>query len=135
MGQIIGLAARLFDPCLFGGKLGFHGAAGTIGRAHRLLLRPKPGKDVEQLAMRLRLDQGAIIVLAVNFNEFAGDRPQGLRTDRLVVDESAGAPIFHLDPAQDQGTIDVDTLALRRDQRRVARRHSNTAVTWPCAAP
>ena len=60
------------------------------------------------------IDQGAIVVLAVDLDQGRADGLEHLHADRLVVDEGAGAPVRHLDAAQDQVAVDVD-IGLRRD--------------------
>ena len=45
-------------------------------------LRVEAAKSVDQLTMRARIDQRAIIMLSVNFDEFARDRAQRLRGRR-----------------------------------------------------
>ena len=61
-------------------------------------------------------------MLAVDLDKLARDRSQGLCADRLIVDERAGAPVLHLDAAQNQRPIDIDILGLRGHQGRMAGR-------------
>ena len=60
------------------------------------------------------IDQGAVVVLAVDLDEGRADGLEHLDAHRLVVDEGAGAPVRDLDAAQDQVAVDVD-IGLRRD--------------------
>ena len=60
------------------------------------------------------IDQGAIVVLAVDLDQGRADGPQHLDAHRLVVDEGAGAPVRNLNAAQDQVAVDVD-IGLGRD--------------------
>ena len=64
--------------------------------------------------MRDGIDQGAVVVLAMDLDQGRADGLEHLDAHRLVVDEGAGAPVRHLDAAQDQVSVDVD-IGLRRD--------------------
>ncbi len=66
---------------------------------HDVLL--EAGEGVEQPAVGRGIDQRALVMLAVNFDQRRADRLQGLHADGLVVDEGAGTAIGQLDPAQD----------------------------------
>ena len=48
------------------------------------------------------LDQRAVVMLAVDFDERRADGAQHLHRHRLVVEEGAGSPVGELDPAQDE---------------------------------
>ncbi len=56
------------------------------------------------------VDQGAVIVLAVDFDQFAANRLERLHADGLVVDKGAAAPVGHLGAAQDQVAVDGEAL-------------------------
>ena len=60
------------------------------------------------------IDQGAVVVLAVDLDQGRADGLEHLHAHRLVVDEGAGAPVRHLNAAEDQVAVDVD-IGLRRD--------------------
>ena len=62
----------------------------------------KAAKRVEQCAMRCRLDEGAVIMLAVNFDQSGAERAQHLNAHRLIVDEGAGAAVGELHTADNQ---------------------------------
>ena len=62
--------------------------------------------------MRRRIDQRALVVLAVDLDERRADRAQHLHAHRLVVDEGAGAAVRELHPAQDEVAVGVDLGAL-----------------------
>ena len=72
--------------------------------------------------MRRRIDQRAVVMLAVDLDERGADRAQHLHADRLVVDEGAGAPVRELHPAQDQVAVGVDLGALGNAARRMVER-------------
>ena len=57
---------------------------------------------IEQGAMGRGIDEGAVVMLAVDFNERRAERAQHLHADRLVVDESAGAAVGELHAPHDQ---------------------------------
>ncbi len=73
--------------------------------SHKLLQRRdilfEAGECIEQPPVGRRIDQRALVMLAVNLHQRGADRLQGLHADRLVVDEGAGPAIGKLHPAQD----------------------------------
>src|ERR1700730_9864521 len=69
--------------------------------------------------MRAWIDEGAIIVLAMNCDECAGDRLQHLCGHPLIVDESAAAAVRQLQAPQNKAAGSVYVLCLCRDHRRV----------------
>ena len=74
------------------------------------------------MAMRAWIDERAVVVLAMNFDQFAGDRPQCLRGHPLIVDESAAAAIRQLQAPQNKAAGGFDVLRLRGHDRRVVLR-------------
>ena len=62
--------------------------------------------------MRRRIDERALVMLAVDLDERGADRAQHLHAHRLVVDEGAGAAVRELHPAQDEVAVGVDLGAL-----------------------
>ena len=71
--------------------------------------------------MRCGLDKGAVVVLAVDFDQRRAERAQYLHADRLVVDEGAGAAVGELhrrtinsSSPQDREQIVVGEHAARR---------------------
>ena len=68
----------------------------------------EPAEGVEDGAVGDRLDQGAVVVLAVDFHKRRADRFQHLHADRLVVDEGPRAAVRELQPAQDEIAFGVD---------------------------
>ena len=99
--QIVGLAGG----ALHAGAMLVEHAVGGAPRLPQLLQRRdilfEAGERVEQPAMGRGIDQRALVVLAVDFDQRRADRLQGLHADRLVVDEGAGAAVGQLHAAQD----------------------------------
>ncbi len=58
--------------------------------------------------MRGRVDQRALVVLAVNFHKLGSDFAQDLYGHRAVVDEGAGAAVRELHAAQDHVAFVLD---------------------------
>ena len=50
-------------------------------------------------------------MLAMDFDEFASNRPQRLCAHRLIIDKGARAPVRHLHATQDEFAFGVDVLA------------------------
>ena len=114
MAQIIGFRACLFDPRLLTCALCLKAADVRKCATHCGGLGHQAAEGIDQLAMRARIDKGAIVVLPMDFDEFAGDHAQGLRGHPLIVDECAAAAIRELHPAQNEDAIGIDILRLRR---------------------
>jgi hypothetical protein len=55
---------------------------------------------IKQRAVLGRIDQSAVVMLAVNFDQSRAERAQNVHADRLIVDEGAGAAIGQLQAAQ-----------------------------------
>ncbi|MGY4178844.1 hypothetical protein ACVIHH_004135 [Bradyrhizobium sp. USDA 4518] len=77
------------------------------------------GEGVEQLAMGGGVDQRALVMLTVDLDQRGTDRLQGLHTDRLIVDEGAGAAIGELHAAQDHLTGVVEAVLGQDPGRRM----------------
>ncbi len=102
----------------------------TVRRAARVpelfqrrdvLLQPR--KCIEQPPMGRGIDQRALVMLAVDFDQRAADRLERLHRDRLVVDESAGAAVGELHPAQDHLAGVFEAVVGEHRGRRMALRH------------
>ena len=136
MAQEIGLLAGALDPGAMLVQRRAAPRAGARGRFDRLRLGLQAAEGVEDRAVRRRIDQRAVVMLAVDLDERGADRAQHLHADRLVVDEGAGAAVGELDAAQDEVAVGVDIgapSAMRRAGWSAGR--SKTAVTWPCGSP
>ena len=68
------------------------------------------------------LDQGAVGVLAVDFDQRRADLAEKRRGDRLIVDEGAAAPIRPLHAAQDQVAVGIEAGGAQRRRGRDDRR-------------
>ena len=66
------------------------------------------------------IDQRAVVVLAVDFDQRRAELLQHLHADRLVVDEGAGAAVGELHAAQDQLVVVVDAVVGEERARRMA---------------
>ena len=69
--------------------------------------------------MRRGIDEGAVVVLAVNFDQRGAERAQHLHADRLIVDEGAGAAVGKLHPAHDQFVIAAEIVVGEYAARRM----------------
>src|SRR5436305_10669678 len=96
MAQEIRFGSCLLDPRLFACMHVARGAQQTMGGPNRLHLLLQAAVSVDKRAMACRLDERALVVLAMNLNDFLRDRTHRLRADRLVVDESPGASVGKL---------------------------------------
>ena len=134
--QVIGLRARLFEPRLLARALRLEAAHARIGGADFGGLGCQAAIGIDQLPMRARIDERAVVVLAVDFDEFAGDRAQSLCRHPLIIDESAAAAIRELHPAQNEAAARSRYLAPSPPRGQGDRSASSKlALTWPCAWP
>ena len=83
----------------------------------------EPAVGIEQAAMGRDLDQCAIVMLAVNFDEGRADGTQHLHRHRLIVEEGAGSPVGELDPAQDELVLRRNVVCCEGRPRRMIERH------------
>ncbi len=119
--QIFGVGARLCDARLLEREGRRQFAQAGVRGADLGKLRFMAAISVDQLAMGRRIHKRAIIVLAVNFDEFAGDLTERLRGDALVVDKGLRAAVGHLHTAQNEAVLGIDVLRIRGDQGGMAR--------------
>jgi hypothetical protein len=79
-------------------------------------------EGIEQQAVRIRVDQRAVVVLAVDFHEKLAGLPHELHGNRLVVDIGLGAPVGGLLAAEDEVAVVVyAVVAEQRPDRMIAR--------------
>ena len=78
---------------------------------------------VEQFAMRARVDQGALVVLAVDLDQRTADVAHQRDAGRLVVDEDARAAVGRLHAAQDDVAVVVDGVFGEQRAGRMVARH------------
>ena len=77
---------------------------------------------VDKISMRRRIDQRAIIVLTMNFDQRRANGAQGLRRGRLIVDKGAGATVRRLNASQHQFVVADQSEFPRGKMRRVIAR-------------
>ena len=100
-------------------------------------VRFEAAEGVQKPPMRSGIDQGALVVLAVNLDKCSADRLHDLHAHRLVVDEGAGAAVRELDAAQDQLVLGGNAVGIDQRARRVVigeiegRRHLALLGTMP----
>jgi hypothetical protein len=75
-----------------------------IGRARRRNFARQSAERIEQVAMPARIEQAAIVMLAVDFDEAAAKLAEQRDRHRLVVDESAPRAVGGNPAAEDQRT-------------------------------
>src|SRR5262249_59109622 len=74
---------------------------------------------VEQAAMGGCFDEGALIVLAMDFDERAAEHAQYLHVDRLIVDKGAAAAVGKLHPAQNELVLAGKAVVGKKRARRL----------------
>ena len=91
-----------------------------MGRGNRRTLPVEATEGIEQRPVDARFDHGAVVVLAVNFDQCGADLAQKAHRHRLVVDEGAAAPVGALNPSEDEVAVAVDTAGGEHGARRMA---------------
>jgi hypothetical protein len=119
MAQEIGRLAGALDPGAMLVQRRPRLAEGARRRFDRARLGLQAAGGVEDRAVRRRIDERALVMLAVDLDERGADRAQHLHAHRLVVDEGAGAAVRELHPAQDEVAVGVDLGALGDAARRM----------------
>ena len=76
-------------------------------------------EGVEQRAVRSRLDEGALVVLPVDFHQRRAERAQHLNAHRLIVDEGAGPPVGDLHAPHDQLVLAGEAVLREQAARRM----------------
>ncbi len=103
--QIICIRPRLCDALFLIGQSAPRRLPGAVFRPHLIRLPRKPAMRVDQRPMDAGIDQSAVVVLAMDFDEFRPDGAQRLRGGGLIVDEGARAPIRRLHAAQHEVVV------------------------------
>ena len=120
--QIIGLARRRLDLGAVPGKVLLAAAPVAPRLAGRAGSAEMTAETIEQFAMRARIDQRALVVLAVDLDQRVADVAHQRDAGRLVVDEDARAAIRRLHAAQDDVAVVLDgVFGQQRADRMVAR--------------
>jgi hypothetical protein len=86
---------------------------------HRCGVLLDPPIGVEQRAMRRGIDEGALIMLAVDFDQCGAKRAEHLNADRLIVDEGAGPAVGKLNPPDDQFVLTTKIVFGKHAARRM----------------
>ncbi len=105
MAEEVDLLARLLDAgamLVEGGPL-LAQALGGVASGPGAGLQPAEG--VEDGAMGFGVDEGSVVVLAVDLDQTCPDRLQNLHADGLVVDERTGAAVRKLQAPQDEVSV------------------------------
>ncbi len=109
--EIVGIGPGLADPGMLLVIEALGRLAGRVGGPDLA----GPGFErpigIEQGTVGDGVDQRAVVVLAMDFDQTPADVAQRLGTDRCVVEESAGAAVRQLQPAQDEAALGLDVLA------------------------
>ena len=100
--QKVRLAPRLLDGGAMRGDGGFGFAARSPQPRDFRRFSFKPAERIEQAAMGCGIEQRAVVMLAVNFDQRRTEALEHLHADRRVVDEGAGAAVGKLHATQDQ---------------------------------
>ena len=120
--QPVAFALSALDLRAVGGGFRFRGAARLPQRRHPGGIGLQRAEGVEQPAMGGGIGERALVVLAVDLDQRHAELLHHLHAHRLVVDESAGAPIGELHAAQDQLVLGGDVVVLQQSARRMVGR-------------
>ena len=110
MAHIVGVGAGGGDLGLMARPLGVSLLPRGIGNSDARRLAAQPAKGVHQLAMARRVDQRAVVMLAVDLDQSLPDKAQQLDAHADVVDEGPAPAIGPLHAAQDQPLLGLDAV-------------------------
>ena len=135
MPQIIPFAPRRLDfrALRIKGVARFRHA--SVGVARGVSLLEMPAEKIEQSAMRGRIDQRAVVMLAVQLHQPGSHGAQGLRADRLIVDAGARPPVGELNALENEVAVDEDVMRRRRQPRGMIRRKIERGDDLPLRLP
>ncbi len=123
MAQPVCFAPGPFDLGAVGSHLLLRGAAQRPQPRHLDGLGLEAAIGVEQPAVSRGLDQRAVVVLAMDFDQRGADGAQHLHRHRLVIEEGAGAAVGQLDTAQDQFVLRRNVVGGQDRAGRMIHRH------------
>ena len=92
-------------------------------------------EGIEQRPVRRGVDQRAVVVLAMDLDQLPADRLHQSGTDRLVVDEGAGAAVGVLHAPHDQVGVVGDLVLAQGDARRMLGRQLQHGDHLPALGP
>ena len=144
-GELVQFRHRMAQELFFGGDgLALGGGSGgcfarrTKGRPslpHRCNRAVIPGVIVKDGAVAARVQQSAIVVLAVQFHQCFRQAPQHLARAAAVIDPSSLAPLGGVDAAQDQFIPGRQTRIFEHRMGRVAGRQIEPSGHFPLCCP
>ena len=100
--EIVGIGARGGDLALVAGPFGLGPLPSVVGLADARRLPAQAAEGIHQVAMAGRIDQGAVVMLAVDLDQSLAHLAQELHAHAGVVDEGAASAVGALHPPQDQ---------------------------------
>ena len=131
MAEIVALFADRFNARLmrFQRRAGFGKDRGcALHRGHQALMLTK---GIQQITMTGRIGQSPIIMLAVDFNQRLADCFEHLHTHRLIIDQSTGASVCHLDASEDDIAVLRNVMLTQQGQSRMIRPHGKHGCHLP----
>ncbi len=90
-----------------------------IGARHARRLAAQAAKGVDQLAVTGRIDQSAVVMLAVDLDQRLAHLTQELHADADVVDEGAAPAVGALHAPQDERLFSLDAVAGKQGEDRM----------------
>ncbi len=108
--QIVGLARRAFHLLAVLLQRPLAIAPQTIQPGDLCNFIGQSAEGIEKGTMGVGIDQGAIVVLAMDLDQHLAGLAHQLHADRLVVDIGLGAPVRRLLAAEDQIALVVDAV-------------------------
>ena len=94
-------------------------------------LRFEPAEGIDQAAVGRRLDQRALVMLAVDLHQRRADGLERLHAHRLVVDQGARAPVGKLHAAQNQLVLGGNVVRSEHGVGRMLARHVEDRAHLP----
>src|SRR4029077_2065195 len=93
MAEIVGIGARGGDPARMTRMRLLTRLPGRVSLGHARGLCAQAAEGIDQVAMSARIDQGAVVVLAMDLDQGLTDLAQQLHAHAGVVEKSAASPV------------------------------------------
>ncbi len=117
--EIAGIGQRGGDLVLVARSLGLGTLPGSIGFRHAPHLAAETAEGIDEIAVAARIDQRAVVMLAVDLDQRLARGTQELHADARVVDEGAASAVRPLHAPQDQRGLRLEAVFGQQRQDRV----------------
>ncbi|QTK78021.1 hypothetical protein AT6N2_C0053 [Agrobacterium tumefaciens] len=129
--QVIRLTRRRLHLGAVGLQRPFGIFPGPVESLNAPRLIAEPGKGIQQGAVRVGIDKGAVVVLAMDFDQQLTELPHHLHAYGLVVDISLGAPVGRLNATENKIAVVIETIFAQQKPGRMIVRNFESGRHLP----